>query len=319
MAREYAKAWFSMFTDEHFTTQPRLDKLLYITLLAQPSMNYAGVLPLNFKRWGRAVREGVEVCSERMLKAALIRLERNDYVFTDDDTGEVLVRSFIRRDQVDRQPNVLLSALRFAAAIESPKLSQILLSELMRIELPEVKGDKPGACKLRDNLKRAFTQALSHLETLSEGFSEPFPEPFCEDFPEGLDEAFPPPAETEPFREPFGKPFREPSVEVGVEVEVANSPSVDGYGGEGDSPRPRCSRHPNGNPNDESCRGCQRIREWDESREAARTADELEQRRRARDAAQAAIAACTLCDEQGLREIDDNTVTPCDHQEAVNG
>ncbi|MBM4575964.1 hypothetical protein GS415_09750 [Rhodococcus hoagii] len=60
------------------------------------------------------------------MKAALIRLERNDYVFSDDETGEVLVRSFMRRDEVFKQPNVMLSSLRAAAQVESRKLARVL-------------------------------------------------------------------------------------------------------------------------------------------------------------------------------------------------
>ncbi|MFF2049941.1 hypothetical protein ACFVUR_19265, partial [Stenotrophomonas bentonitica] len=100
MAREYGKAWFAMFTDDHFTAQPNVDKFLYMTLLGQPSLNYAGVTPINLKRWRKAIREGDRVPSEPEIKMALIRLERNEYVFTDDETGEVLVRSFMRRDEV---------------------------------------------------------------------------------------------------------------------------------------------------------------------------------------------------------------------------
>ncbi len=53
MPREYGKAWFSMFTDDHFTAQPNLDKFLYMTLLGQPSLNYAGVTPINFSGGAR--------------------------------------------------------------------------------------------------------------------------------------------------------------------------------------------------------------------------------------------------------------------------
>lgn len=230
MARQYGKAWFSMFTDDHFTAQPNVDKFLYMTLLGQPSLNYAGVTPINLKRWRKAIREGNRIPTEAEIKASLIRLERNGYVFTDDDTGEVLVRSFMRRDEINKQPNVILSALRAVAQVESPKLGHVLQREIARIEMPVVNGESGKATKLRVDLDEAQKDATTHLDALAKGSEEPFPEPFVEDFPEGLSEAlsepfpepfgqpFSRPGEIEPFRQPFGEGLSKPPVVVEVEV-----------------------------------------------------------------------------------------------------
>lgn len=78
-----------------------------------------------------------------------------------------------------------------------------------------------------------------------------------------------------------------------------------------------CPRHPNGNPNDEDCRGCGEVRRSAKAYAAA--ADELAAQRRNRAAAerQAAIDACDICDEHG--QIDYGTsVKPCDHGLAVD-
>ncbi|WP_368681027.1 hypothetical protein R1X32_42685 [Rhodococcus opacus] len=317
MPREYGKAWFSMFTDEHFTSQLNIDKFLYMTLLGQPSLNYAGVTPINFKRWRKAIREGDRMPSELEAKAALIRLERNDYVFTDDDTGEVLVRSFMRRDEVHKMPNVMLSALRAAAQVESPKLARVLAAELTRVALPAINGVSEGTKRLRLNLERAHRDAVAHLGTLSESAVEPFPEPFSEDFPEGLpepfSEGFSRPGETEPFTEGF------PEGSVVVEVEVAKSPNADGYVGGRVRARPatrtepppaHCSKHPEGA--DAPCRPCGDARQaqtaWDaEQKRLTARAQSDEVRQRAEDRAQA-IADCDICDEDGYDRL-----TLCDH------
>ncbi|MFE5699957.1 hypothetical protein [Rhodococcus koreensis] len=325
MPREYGKAWFSMFTDEHFTAQLNIDKFLYMTLLGQPSLNYAGVTPINFKRWRKAIREGDRMPSELEAKAALIRLERNDYVFTDDDTGEVLVRSFMRRDEVHKMPNVMLSALRAAAQVESPKLARVLAAELTRVEMPAINGVSEGTKRLRLNLDRAQRDAVAHLGTLSEAAVEPFPEPFSEDFPEGLPEPFPEgfsegfsrPWETEPFTEGFPEGFGEGSVVV--EVEVAKSPTADGYVGGRVRARPatrtepppaHCSKHPEGT--DAPCRLCGDARRarnaWDaEQKHLTARAQSDEAWQRAEDRAQA-IADCDICDEDGYDRL-----TLCDH------
>lgn len=313
MPREYGKAWFSMFTDDHFTSQLNIDKFLYMTLLGQPSLNYAGVTPINFKRWRKAIREGDRMPTELEAKAALVRLERNDYVFTDDDTGEVLVRSFMRRDEVNKMPNVMLSALRAAAQVESPKLARVLAAELARVTLPAINGVSDGTKRLRLNLERAHRDAVAHLDSLSESASEPFPEPFSEDFPEGFSR----PGEIEPFPEGFWEGFSEGSVVV--EVEVAKSPTADGYVGGPRFERPstrteppptHCSKHPEGT--DAPCRACGDARRartaWDaEQKRATAQAYSDEIRQRAEDRARA-VDECDICDDDGYDRL-----TLCDH------
>jgi len=310
MPREYAKVWFTMWTDEDFCDQPIFDKLLYNVLLSQPPtlLNYCGTQPLSLKRWRKAMRDGDSLPSDLDVKAALRRMERRRYVFTDDETCEVLIRSFIRRDEVAKQPNVLLSALRAAALIESPKLAYIQLAELSgRVVIPEITAKSDKAEKLRRDLGLTLTAALTRLKGLSEGLSEPFPEPFAEDFPEGS----PPPGKTEPFSEGFPEGFATGS--VGVEVEVVQSPSVSNHLGE--EPQPFCDAHPGGTKN--PCFACgqakrthpQKLQSWKDARAKLRAA---------------AIKACLTCDEYGDIDYGNSTVrckhpnNPPELQEASN-
>lgn len=182
MAREYAKNWFSMWSDEDFCNQPLFDKLFYNVLCGQRAVNAAGVQPINFTRWRKAMRDGDRLPSERDLKASLRRMERRRYVFTDENTGEVLIRSHIRRDELDKQPTVLLSALKFLCAFDSPKFAAVMAAELDRIELPEIKSSKPYAESLRQSLGQFHESARHHLKAISEAFPEGSSEPFADDF-----------------------------------------------------------------------------------------------------------------------------------------
>lgn len=304
VAREYGKTWFSMFTDGDFCAQPVTDKLLYIVLLAQPALNYAGVQPLNLRRWRKALVDGERTPSDIDVMESLTRLERRRYVFTDDDTGETLTRSFMRRDQVDKQPNVMLSALRALCHVESPKLARVLLDELNRIELPMISGTSDKAVQLRGRLSRSRADAVGHLESLSEGLPEVFAEPFSEDLrdgiPEGVSvsfrEGFTSPAGMKGFTQPLPEGFSTGSVvvEVGVETSRAVGTSV----GE---PAPFCPRHPEGT--DTPCRACRRYREHHETWRAARAGDARIARLRAEGAAKSvAVARCDLCDSDGYRQ-----------------
>lgn len=90
-------------------------------------------------------------------------------------------------------------------------------------------------------------------------------------------------------------------------VTSTGSSSVVGYLGE---PRPECPDHQENY--DGPCRKCQRRREWDERNAAQAEADELDTRRRQRQARAQAIADCPVCDENGNRELDNETLTRCD-------
>lgn len=328
MARDHTQTLFSMWTDEDFSTNLRFDKLLYNVLIGQPAMNWAGVQPINFKRWRKAMRDGEVLPTELEIKVGLVRLERRRYVFTDDDTGEVLARTRMRVGKVDQQPMVMLSALRDIVAVESAKLAAVLLGELGKLDAPDVKGDSPSASKLRLNLKRAHTAAMTHVETLSKGLAEGLPEPFAEDFPEGLPEGstkgLPRPGEIEPSPEPSrqGSPK---GTGVGVGVEESFS-SVGGQVGEvfdesaeivqpqpnpgrNEPPPDRCRKHINDDtpPPCGACAGHRQHRKrWDETHQAA-VVDERSQ-------FWLGVKACTDCDERGWL-IEGNAVERCSNHD----
>ncbi|QMU22024.1 hypothetical protein [Gordonia rubripertincta] len=258
--RQYAKVWFRLMRDRDFTTMPQFDKMLYLAILASDSLNAAGVTPLYYRRWALACADDGTIPTDRDVKAGLTRLERKAYVYTDEYTGELLVRTFIRGDQVDKQPNVLKSALRAITAIQSDKLSAVLLGEFDRgITIPQIKAKTAESTRrMQDQMDAMATEAMDHLKATSEGITEPYPEPFPEEFPEDLPEPFakalredfpeplpegltPETSQTrrstrengpkvaEGFPEGFGEGFPEgipkPPVEVVVGVEVDNSPT----------------------------------------------------------------------------------------------
>lgn len=77
--------------------------------------------------------------------------------------------------------------------------------------------------------------------------------------------------------------------------------------------RPICSKHPNGNDNDENCRGCMKTREWDERRNAEMEADELHAKRLARESAE----NCPTC--HGTNWIPDTEpAVKCIHKVAIH-
>jgi hypothetical protein len=168
--REYAKNLFTTWSDEDFCSQPIFDKLLYQVLAGQRAVNAAGIQPINFTRWRKAMRDGDTLPTEEQLRDALTRMERRRYIYLDEDTGEVLIRSRMRRDELDKQPTAFLAALRLLAVLDSPKFASVMITELDRMDIPVVKSDKAYAKVLQDNLAQAYPDARNHLKQIAEQY-----------------------------------------------------------------------------------------------------------------------------------------------------
>jgi hypothetical protein len=151
MARTEARIFVTIWRDEDFIALPPGPQRLYMFLLSQHDLSHCGVLPLIPQRWAsKAAGMGVADI-ERDLKA----LEGSAYpsanpdparaktpfVIVDQDTGEVFVRSLLRRDGIWKQPNVLKQARDSADQIESRMIRGALLAELHRLPLDESGSD----------------------------------------------------------------------------------------------------------------------------------------------------------------------------------
>lgn len=147
MPRTEARIFTSIWRDEDFLVLPGMAQRLYMFLLSQDDLAYCGVLPLRVLRWAKksAGLSADEI--ERDLKwlegtaypsanpdAAC---GRTPFVITDRETGEVFIRSLIRRDGIWKQPNLMKQARETAEQVESPVIRGALLAELRRLPLEE--------------------------------------------------------------------------------------------------------------------------------------------------------------------------------------
>jgi hypothetical protein len=127
--RSHARILVSIWTDTDFRALSPEAQRTYMLLLSQGSLNNAGVLPLTVKRWAA----GCNATTTGDVEKALAELDEHRYVAVDEDTEELLVRSFIRNDGISKQPQMLKSALKEAVGIESPRLRAVLAQELRRL------------------------------------------------------------------------------------------------------------------------------------------------------------------------------------------
>lgn len=167
MARGHGRILTSIWEDSDFLALDEREQRLYLFLISQPNLNHAGLLPMTLRRWSRKAHGLSSAELEKRLQA----LEAARFIVMDDDTEELLIRSFIRNDGVWKQPKVMGAMVSGALEISSRRLRRALLAEVDRIPLNEL-SDEPGA---RGPSIRQ--QVSEHIETLRRAFREPDPTP----------------------------------------------------------------------------------------------------------------------------------------------
>lgn len=165
---DYGKLLSRIWSDPEFTALTARSQQLYCLLISYSTRNLAGVLPLTLKRWKNSTADA----TIDNLTDALIDLAARNFIVVDWDTEEVLIRTYIRNDEVYRQPNLMKAARKFALQIESAELRWALHDELTR--LPDHKDaveTERVANTLVDGLNR------TPREPIAKPFREPITEP----------------------------------------------------------------------------------------------------------------------------------------------
>ncbi len=271
MAREHGRLAYTLFRDSDFRALSRSAQALYMQLLAQKEINNAGVCPLMVSKWAR----GCDELDEAAVWVTLRELQAARFVFFDEESEELLVRSFIRNDGILKQPNLVKNALRCAEQVESETLRGVLAEELRRL-------GRRDAEIVADGLDGRVSEPIANP-------SETLPEPLN-------------PSETLSKPRGVGEGVGEGGTLTSVgtcgggsraSAREATAPPP----GNLDPSNPRCPKHLTVLADDmgPNCRACRRVREWCESAPDRAAADDLSARRSRREA----IDACGLCDDTG--------------------
>jgi hypothetical protein len=116
MARGHGRILTSIWEDSDFLALTEDQQRLYLFLISQPNLNHAGLLDLTLRRWARKAA-GLTVAE---LKERIDSLAKARFIVVDEDTEELLIRSFVRNDGVWRMPKVMGSMVSGALEISSP-------------------------------------------------------------------------------------------------------------------------------------------------------------------------------------------------------
>lgn len=137
MARDYANIFTAIWRDPAFRALHASQQRTYFMLITQPDISAAGTLDLTIKRWAGLADDTDRSSIEADLKA----LEAADFVYADDDTEELLVRTFVKHDKGYNNPKRRPVILEAARAVESARLREVLGEELAKLGLPRDLSD----------------------------------------------------------------------------------------------------------------------------------------------------------------------------------
>lgn len=162
MARSEARLAVTIWSDIDFTGLTFSAQRMFMFLLSQPDLAHDGVIALRERRWSRSAAD----LTTAKVADALDELEKARFIVVDEDAEELLVRSFIRRDKVYRQPNVLRAAADHLKGITSTVILAELAGELGRIAAGD---DVPAAAAGI----LAEMRAVARLSAGDEGSAKP--------------------------------------------------------------------------------------------------------------------------------------------------
>lgn len=171
MARGHGRILTSIWEDDDFLALDEREQRLYLFLISQPNLNHAGLLDLTLRRWSRKARGLTSAEVEKLLQA----LEAARFIVMDDDTEELLIRSFVRNDGVWKQPKVMGAMVAGAMEISSKVLRRAMLAEMGRIPLDEL-SDEPTK-STRGPGPSIRQQVADHIDTLRKAFQDSDPDP----------------------------------------------------------------------------------------------------------------------------------------------
>ena len=138
MARDHARVSLSVWADDDWRDLSPYAQHLYFVLLTQPTLSYAGVADWRPARIRALASQWTGVIFDRAAR----ELARNLYIVVDEDTEEVMIRSFVRHDGLMKQRNMAVSMVRAYEATASKGIRGVFVHELARLreDEPELAG-----------------------------------------------------------------------------------------------------------------------------------------------------------------------------------
>lgn len=138
MARDHARINLGIWGDDDWRDLTPAAQHLYLLILTHPELTFAGVADWRPGRL-RALASGWD---RSEFDRAAHELATGLYIIVDEDTEEVMIRSFVKHDGLMKQRNMAVAMAKAYAAIASQELRGVFIHELRRLREadPELKG-----------------------------------------------------------------------------------------------------------------------------------------------------------------------------------
>lgn len=189
MAREFAQIKLSIWADDEWRDLSPDARYLYLTLLTSPTLTHCGTAD-----WRPARISALNGQPRDLVQNAGAEMVDSLHLLIDEETEEVLIRSFIRNDGLMKQPRMAVSMANAYAAVASRPIRGVLVHELKRLrkDFPDLSGwDKEKATDLLDlasidpstyplgkgRFGGGFTPGLGQTQTSVSGSTKGLPTP----------------------------------------------------------------------------------------------------------------------------------------------
>jgi len=135
MARDHFRLKTSIWANDDFRKLPGAAQRMYLVLGSQPTLTWAGVLDW----WPNRLAKLAADTDEDAVYGAVSTLIDARFVVFDTETSEVLLRTFIRHDNVLIRRNMGKACVDAIGRVTSLELVEAIVVELARLQL-----DEPG-------------------------------------------------------------------------------------------------------------------------------------------------------------------------------
>lgn len=181
MARDFATVNLSIWNDPDFLALPPAPQHLYMALWTSPGLSYCGV---HDWRPGRLAARASGWTGEHIRTIADCLIARH-FLVIDEDTEEVLVRSWARFDGILRKPRMAVSYVMAYGEVASQTLRMVLANETRKI-----REESPDLSCWEDSRVSALLSypaiSAKDLPTPDDPFADGFRDRFASGLPMGL-------------------------------------------------------------------------------------------------------------------------------------
>jgi hypothetical protein len=161
MARDHARIEVTIWANPDFQNLDATAQLVYIKLASSLGLNKVGVRPC----LANQIALNTKGLTAGAVTRALTNLEAARFIITDQTTGELLIRTFVRHDGILKSPNMSKAMAADYATIYSEALKQAITTELAKAmaanpDLPGWSGIKATDPGWHDLIQEQAIQAL---------------------------------------------------------------------------------------------------------------------------------------------------------------